>query len=137
MNVQIITSSTHGKLLFKWGRHCQSLALLTARSAALSCTCSRRQCGSERPLNMPWESVGWTEVMLCPVLSLSGDRKGLLCCPDMAKVKFLSTLKLISQCFYLESLPFLKLPTTYIRSCHMYFRNDLFWKNVGLRRFVE
>lgn len=86
---------------------------------------------------MPRESVGYTVEMFCCVLSLSGDRKGLLCCPDMAKVKFLSTLKLISQCFYLESLPFLKLPTTYMRSCHMYFRNDLFWKNVGLRRVSE
>lgn len=37
----------------------------------------------------------------------------------------------------MESLTFLKLPNIYIKPCHMCFRNDLFWKSVGLRRFAE
>lgn len=69
--------------------------------------------------------------MFCHALWMSGDVKGLLCCSDTAKVKSFSTLNLVSQYFYLESLPFLKLPNIYVKPCHVCFRSDLFWNNMG------
>lgn len=73
------------------------------------------------------------------VLFVSGDIKGLLHCPDMAKAKEIPFhFILISQWFCLESLPFLKLPNIYVRTCRIYFRSDLFWKNVVvLKRFAD
>lgn len=140
MNVRVILSSRHGD-------ECSSredvLSTLPYSSHCSSVVHTQQKSGvSETPLTMP-EKTWATLFMLMSgrVLFVSGDVKGLLRCPDMAKAKEIPFhFILISQWFCLESLPFLKLklPNIYVRTCRIYFRSDLFWKNVVvLKRFAD